>query len=596
MRFPTIEELAAMSYEELQALLAEYNAYFAENADAARTNPDLATELAEVVDAAEYVAAECTRREEQAQELAGSVDEMAQRLAGLAAGGGDDAEPGTTGDPDAQPGVEPGTNPDPEAGTNDQGEPSTQGEPQVSTAPTANPAPAPSGDNAASARRLPSPSQARAHVPAARQPATPKRKGGDFRMLRSVGDVADGRDVDRKGLAVALSEFSRNIGATRDGNQEFVPVARAEWGDSYPTEQRLRGDELSLDADGATVLAAVMESDPKDLVRGGQRTVTAAGGICAPTEGWYDNLVLADDGRPVRDSLPAFNARRGGIRLIPPPVIGDLTAGVTTVTNAQDAAESVTKACVSVACPAQREYIVQAINVCVKFSNFGARAYPEQVNAWMANAAAAHSRVAETALLDAIAANSKAVTTVGLVGGSREVIARGVQVAAAYRSRFRMRPDALIVAHFPAWLIDLAVADIVRSGVDDPMAAAQRMRASFEATLRNNNVEPNWYWDTKTGGGQIFAAEVAATAADNFPADVFTYFYAPGTFVFLDGGTLDFGLMRDSTLNAANRFTMATETFEQLAFVGVESLEVRMTLCPDGSSAALRAVTCPIVT
>lgn len=588
MRFPTVEELAAMSYDELQALLAEYNSYFAENAEAARTNPDLATQLAEVVDAAEYVAAECAAREAQAAELANQVDELGSRLAGLAAGG--EGDPGTTGDPDAQPGVEPGTNPDPAPGTNDAGEPSTQGDPQVDTPP----APAPSGD--ASARRLPSPSQAAAHVPPARQPAAPKRVAGDFRMLRSVGDVADGREVNRRGLATALSEFSRNIGATRDGNQEFVPVARAEWGDRYPSELTLRGDELSMDADGQKVLDTLQAAAPRDLIKGGQATVTAAGGICAPTEGWYDNLVLADDGRPVRDSLPSFNARRGGIRLIPPPVIGDLTAGVTTVTNAQDAAESVTKACVSVACPAQREYIVQAINVCVKFSNFGARAYPEQVDAWMANAAAAHARVAETALLDAIAANSTALTSVGLVGGSREVIARGVQVAAAYRSRYRMDPNALIVAHFPAWLIDLAVADIVRSGVDDPMAAAQRMRASFEATLRNNNIEPNWYWDTKTGGGMIFAAEVAASAADNFPADVFTYFYAPGTFVFLDGGTLDFGLMRDSTLNAANRFTMATETFEQLAFTGVESLEVRMTLCPDGSSAALRAVACPIIT
>jgi hypothetical protein len=50
------------------------------------------------------------------------------------------------------------------------------------------------------------------------------------------------------------------------------------------------------------------------------------------------------------------------------------------------------------------DYHTTAVSRCLEFGNFGARAFPEQVEAWVDTAVAYHARRAETALLDGIAA------------------------------------------------------------------------------------------------------------------------------------------------------------------------------------------------
>jgi hypothetical protein len=76
-----------------------------------------------------------------------------------------------------------------------------------------------------------------------------------------------------------------------------------------------------------------------------------------------------------------------------------------------------------------------------------------------------------------------------------------------------------------------------------------------------------------------------------FP-DTFTwYMFAEGTFLFLDGGTLDLGIIRDSTLVGTNDYKMFVETFEGIAKVGVESIKVTSTIAVNGVAAALRDTT-----
>jgi len=66
------------------------------------------------------------------------------------------------------------------------------------------------------------------------------------------------------------------------------------------------------------------------------------------------------------------------------------------------------------------------------------------------------------------------------------------------------------------------------------------------------------------------------------------YLFAEGTFLFLDGGTLDLGIIRDSTLVGTNDYKMFVETFEGIAKVGVESVQVTSTIQINGARAALR--------
>jgi hypothetical protein len=57
--------------------------------------------------------------------------------------------------------------------------------------------------------------------------------------------------------------------------------------------------------------------------------------------------------------------------------------------------------------------------------------------------------------------------------------------------------------------------------------------------------------------------------------------------LFLDGGTLDLGIIRDSTLVGTNDYKMFIETFESVAKVGIESLKVTSTFTVKGTAAAL---------
>jgi hypothetical protein len=59
--------------------------------------------------------------------------------------------------------------------------------------------------------------------------------------------------------------------------------------------------------------------------------------------------------------------------------------------------------------------------------------------------------------------------------------------------------------------------------------------------------------------------------------------FAPGTYVRLDGGTLDVGIVRDSILNGTNDLQIFSEQWVQVCQVGLESLRLEITLCPDGT-------------
>lgn len=395
-------------------------------------------------------------------------------------------------------------------------------------------------------------------------------------------------------------------------------------------------------------------------------SITAAGGLCAPVNNYYAQMVIAGAERPVRDALANFTADRGGIRYVPPPKLSSITSGVGTVTAAQDLAggSPATKSCFTVTCNTITEVDITAVYNCLTFGNFGARAFPEQVEAWVQLALALQARTAEQLLLDGIAAASTSVTTAGLVGAGREVLARLGQAAAGYRSRNRMAHDAPLRVLLPGWVLSMVKADLVRSFTDEP-GLIDLTDQIVEGWFADRHLNVTWYLDSKTGGAQVFGAAAGGqtyvdgtttgttnwssatagfTSADvgktitgtnipagttiasvtngttivlsqnvtgttgsgslsftvgrstlaQFPTTVYSYLFAEGSFLHLDGGTLDLGLVRDSTLNSTNQFRMFTENFENVALVGPESLEVVMTLNPDGSYGAAKSITLPI--
>lgn len=328
-----------------------------------------------------------------------------------------------------------------------------------------------------------------------------------------------------------------------------------------------------------------------------KRTLQASGGLCAPVTPLYDLPTFATAARPVRDSLPRFNADRGGIRFMPPPKLSAFANAVGRITAAQDAAggTSAVKSCLRVACPSTIEVDVAAIYRCITFGNMGARAFPEQVANANENVLAVYAQKAETALLDGIAAASTAVTTVSIAnsagGAISTLLSQLIEAAAGLRSRNRIAPNTTLRCLLPDWVLDSLHVDALRNAFN----RFTTTDATFEQELRKANIVVSWYLDTPTAGGQVFGTQNAG-ALLGFPATVISFLYPEGSFLFLDSGQLDIGIVRDSVLNATNDYQIFAEGFENVAFTGLESLEITHNICASGETTATKAApaTCAI--
>ena len=116
------------------------------------------------------------------------------------------------------------------------------------------------------------------------------------------------------------------------------------------------------------------------------------------------------------------------------------------------------------------------------------------------------------------------------------------------------------------------------------------------ALLRSFDIEPTFHLDDFTGGNQLFGQQSGSGAGLlPFPSTVTWFLYPEGAYIYLDGGTLELGIVRDSVLNKTNDFQIFGETFENLAFVGVESLAVSSPVCDNGAvSNAITPPSCPL--
>jgi len=367
---------------------------------------------------------------------------------------------------------------------------------------------------------------------------------------------------------VAEAFVSRLHGLRRvkggDGEQHIV----ASFTTKYP-ESRVLGQDVD-----SNITKIKEVSGPEALV--------ASGGHSTPFEVKYDIFGFGVGDRPVRDSLPRFQADRGGIRYIVPPVLADHANAVGVWTNADDIAASSTKDSLTVTAATETTVATDAVTLQLQFGNLMTRAYPELVARHNELALIQHAREAEQYLLGKLTSGSTAVTSTSLIGVARDFLVQVGRAAALYRSRHRLDSSAQLRVVAPHWIKDAMVADLTLAMPgDDTMAAA----GEIDGYLAARNVNVTYSHDLNVAGAQ------SAGALNEF-GDTFTwYLFAEGTFLFLDGGTLDLGIIRDSTLVGTNDYKMFVETFEGVAKVGIESLVVTSTISVNGVAAALRDTT-----
>lgn len=374
-------------------------------------------------------------------------------------------------------------------------------------------------------------------------------------------------------MSAVAEAMSKRLHALRrvnggDGEQHIV----ASFSTEYPEDRQLTTDPES----NWNKIQAVA----------GPEAIVAAGGHVAPFEARYDVFGLGTTVRPVRDALPRFQADRGGVRFVTPPVLSDFDNAVGVWTAANDSAETpdpAAKASLTVSSAAENTVATDAVTLQLQFGNLMTRAYPELIARHNELGLIQHAREAEQYTLSKIAAASTAVTTTSLIGFGRDFLVQVGRAAAAYRSRHRMDSDSAIRVIAPAWVRDAMQADLALNMPGDSNLAVSA--SEIDGYLSARNVNMSYSLDQNVFGAQ------SASALVEF-SDSFTwYLFAEGTFLFLDGGTLDLGIIRDSSLVGTNDYKMFVETFEGVAKVGVEGLAITSTISVNGVAAALRDTT-----
>lgn len=311
--------------------------------------------------------------------------------------------------------------------------------------------------------------------------------------------------------------------------------------------------------------------------------LVAAGGLCSTVEQLYDVPVAATTERPVRGALVPFTASRGGVRYLPPPTLADVAAGVTVWTEANDTTPGSdgpsTKPIVSMSCPTELEVRVHAVPARMRIGNFTAMFHEEHVDAWLTALMAHHARIAEQELLEQIDAGSTMAVTGQLLGTTPDVLATVDRATAQLRDRLRVDDTAQVIAILPSWLRAMIRTDLARRlpGDDTLSVTNEQINRLFLSRF----VSPVWSLDAEP----MTDTQGDGAPLNGWPSTVKLRMFTPGSWLFLDGGQLDLGVIRDSTLNQTNSAETFAETFEAAAFVGTESLLIEADVVPDGAVA-----------
>jgi chemotaxis protein histidine kinase CheA len=316
--------------------------------------------------------------------------------------------------------------------------------------------------------------------------------------------------------------------------------------------------------------------------------LVASGGHAAPVEVKYDIFGIGSTtNRPVRDALPKFQADRGGIRYVTAPSFasGDYADAVGVWTAATDEdPQSATKTSLTVSAAQENVAVTDAVTLQLQFGNLMTRAYPELIARHNELALVQHAREAEANLLAKISAASTAVTSGTLIGFGRDFLVSVRKAAVAYRSRHRIAPTTKLTAIVPDWIFDAMASDLAISMPGDGNLGVTKSEIEGYLALSNVNL-------VASPDLNYYGAQAGSAAITEWKDSFVWYLFSEGTFLFLDGGTLDLGIIRDSSLVGTNDYKMFVETFEGIAKVGIESLAITQTVNVNGVAAALRDTT-----
>jgi hypothetical protein len=402
-------------------------------------------------------------------------------------------------------------------------------------------------------------------------------------LVRPPVTVTAGADIPGKTAGQAFSDLSevseafiKRLHALRrvtggDGEQHIVASIHAD----YPEDR--------------TLFAGSAAENWEKIQKLTSRQALVAAANCYPLETKYDLFGVGVADRPVRDALAVFNADRGGLRYYAAPTLSTIPSDGTgpvgfwkqdgSVTSVAGASLSSAKPCFTVTCGNELEVLLEAVSTCLTFDNLVSRANPEIIARHNELALIFHARVTEIDTLKRIKTGGTAITGVDYkVGATREFFAQLDGIAAAYRYKYRMGTRTPLRAIIPEFFLDQVRADIAMQMPGDTLETLAIADSLVANAFRVRNINVTWSLDSVSNPPASNGAFAGTMEWDLF---------AEGTWLYLDGGTLDIGVIRDSSLVAANDYKVFAEEFMGVAKIGDESLHVTSTILTSGAAAAL---------
>jgi hypothetical protein len=222
-----------------------------------------------------------------------------------------------------------------------------------------------------------------------------------------------------------------------------------------------------------------------------------------------------------------------------------------------------TKTCQDLDCVDYTEVAVNIIAHCREYGNLNARSWPEKIAHENELTMAALAQTSEMFILERIKALSINVTsgaaTLSMLTYLVDAIAKSKW---GIMGRFRMAKGSRFVAVLPLVLHRLWEVDSVQNPYD-----RFKTPADFDNYLRSLNIDPVYYLDGQFAAGDDMTPDAAQTAAalDPWPNTFQWGFYPQGAFLGIDMGSLELGIVRDSTLNSTNDFQIFGERFRNVA-------------------------------
>lgn len=429
-------------------------------------------------------------------------------------------------------------------------------------------------------------------------------------MLRTTAaaglrDFNPGQDMTREDLMRAFYTKVTAMGNVPGNERYTVATARS----VFPESRYLRAGNGEM-ANMALVEAAVDEVQGRHALANAAEQVTlrsgpdgahalVAAGLCGPLETLYDIRVVGDTDRPVRDALLRFGADRGGIQYRPAIDGVTQTGGIGNWTEAQDEADPIVpKTCVEIDCPGVVTASVEATYQCLTHSNMSTRFDPEFYDSVVRAQGIAHARFAENKLLTTMTTASKDVYSAQVLGATRDILATMDHMTAYLRNVRRLSNAQPLRWIAPLWTLNLMRADITRQMVGDGLQALAITDAMIASWLAERNINATFHLDGINPAdltvptpdvvvpAQFYTVLADESAVPGFPDAISSLLFPEGDWLHLDGGTLDLGVVRDSTLNGQNRFQTFSESWEFPAFRGVETIHLVIQVQPTGASAA----------